>query len=115
MSYPHTLRSFVAVDTETTGLDFEHDRLIELAAVRFEDGKPVANFEALVAPGKALSPVSRLITGLTAEELEAAPPAAETLRAFLAFVGDLPLVAHNAEFDAHFVRRTLETESLGAV
>ena len=111
----HSLRSFIAVDTETTGLDFEHDRLIELAAVRFEDGKPVADFQALVSPGKALSPVSRLITGLTAEELEAAPPAVETLRAFLAFVGDLPLVAHNAEFDAHFVRRSLEAESLGAV
>jgi len=115
MSFPHTLRSFIAVDTETTGLDFENDRLIELAAVRFEDGRPVADFEALVAPGKALSPVSRLITGLTAEELEAAPPAGETLRAFLAFAGDLPLVAHNAEFDAHFVRRALEAQSLGPV
>jgi DNA polymerase III epsilon subunit family exonuclease len=115
MPYLHALRSFVAVDTETTGLDFEHDRLIELAAVRFEDGKPVADFEALVNPGRSLSPVSRLITGLTPEELETAPPAADTARAFLAFAGDLPLVAHNAEFDAHFVRRLLEAEGLGPV
>ncbi|MCD6024684.1 MAG: ATP-dependent helicase [Fibrobacteria bacterium] len=115
MSYPHALRSFVAVDTETTGLDFEHDRLIELAAVRFEDGRPAADFAALVNPGRPLSPVSRLITGLTTEELEAAPPAADTARAFLAFAGDLPLVAHNAEFDAHFVRRLLEAESLAPV
>jgi ATP-dependent DNA helicase DinG len=115
MLNPHSLSSFIAVDTETTGLDFEHDRMIELAAVRFEGGKPVADFQALVSPGKALSAVSSLITGLTAEELEAAPPAADTLRAFLQFVGDLPLVAHNAEFDAHFVRRLLEAEKLPPV
>jgi ATP-dependent DNA helicase DinG len=107
-----TLKSFVAVDTETTGLDFEQDRMIELAAVRFEDGKPVAQFEALFATDRALSPVSRLITGLTPEQLEAAPPAKESLRLFLEFAGDLPLVAHNAEFDAHFVRRALEAEGL---
>jgi DNA polymerase III epsilon subunit family exonuclease len=110
------LSSFVAVDTETTGLDFEHDRVIELAAVRFENGKPVADFTALLSPGdRSLSPVSRLITGLTDAELQAAPPAAETWRAFLEFVGDSSLVAHNAEFDAHFVRKSLEAEALPAL
>ncbi len=107
------LTSFVAVDTETTGLDFEHDHVIELAAVRFENGKPVADFTALIAPGdRALSPVSRLITGLTDAELDTAPPAEETWRAFLAFVGETPLVAHNAEFDAHFVGKSLTAAGL---
>lgn len=106
------LKSFIAVDTETTGLDFEHDRMIELAAVRFDNGVPVAHFEALFATERALSAVSRLITGLTPERLASAPPAKQSLQAFLEFVGDLPLVAHNAEFDAHFVRRALEAEGL---
>jgi DNA polymerase III epsilon subunit family exonuclease len=107
------LASFIAVDTETTGLDFEHDRIIELAAVRFENGLPTETFSALISPGDRVpSAVSRLITGITDDELKSAPPTADTLRAFLAFAGDTPLVAHNAEFDAHFVRRALEAESL---
>jgi len=107
------LTSFIAADTETTGLDFEHDRMIELAAVRFENGVPTDTFSALLSPGdRALSPVARLITGITDEELAAAPPHAGTLRAFLAFAGDSPLVAHNAEFDEHFVRRALAGEGL---
>src|SRR6185369_6184767 len=101
------------VDTETTGLDFENDRVIELAAVRFENGTPVADFTALLSPGeRSLSPVSRLITGLNDAELQAAPPAAETWRAFLEFVGETPLVAHNADFDAHFVSKSLAAEGL---
>lgn len=110
------LTSFISVDTETTGLDHEHDRIIELAAVRFENGAPVANFSALLSPGeRALSPVARLITGIRDEELAAAPPRVDTLRDFLAFVGDSPLVAHNADFDAHFVNRALDAEGLPTV
>ncbi len=107
-----TLPDFVAVDTETTGLDLENDRMIELAAVRFAGGEPVAEFTALLPTERALSAYSRLITGIDPAELETAPVAAETLRAFLDFVGDLPLVAHNASFDESFVRRSLEAEGL---
>lgn len=102
------LPSFIAVDTETTGLDPEQDRVIELAAVRFEHGIPVEDFSVLLSPGdRALSPVARLITGITDAELAAAPPAADSLRAFRDFAGDLPLVAHNAPFDAMHVERAL--------
>ncbi|MFB5084657.1 hypothetical protein H9Q17_10980 [Symbiobacterium thermophilum] len=40
------LRSFVAIDVETTGTSPEHDRLIEVAAVRFEDGRETGSFRA---------------------------------------------------------------------
>lgn len=110
------LSSFIAVDTETTGLDFENDRIIELAAVKFAHGVPIDTFSALLSPGdRAVSPVARLITGISDAELAAAPPRTDTLRAFLAFAGDAPLVAHNAEFDEHFVKRALEAEGLPPV
>jgi len=100
------------VDVETTGLDFDAECIIELAAARFENGEPVAEFQAFLPPTKALTSISSLLTGLREEDLRTAPPAAETLRAFLDFAGDLPLVAHNAEFDSLFLRRTLEREGL---
>jgi len=106
------LETFVAVDVETTGLDFETERLIELAAVRFENGSVVAEFQALLPPGKTLTAIARLLTGLNETELNAAPPVADTLKAFLAFAGTLPLVAHNAGFDGTFLRLALEREEL---
>ena len=106
------LDTFVAVDVETTGLDFETECIIELAGVRFENGAEVARFEALLPPKKSLTAVSSLLTGLREEELHRAPPVPETLKAFLDFAGTLPLVAHNAEFDSTFLRNTLEREGL---
>ncbi len=106
------LADFIALDLETTGLDFDSEAIIELAAVRFVDGKPAEEFQAFLPPGKPLTAMARLLTGLDEEALRAAPLAAETLRAFLAFAGGLPLVAHNAEFDATFLRQALEREGL---
>ena len=106
------LSDFVAVDVETTGLDFETECIIELAAVRFTDGKEGESFQALFTPAKTLTAMARLLTGFDESEFAGAPMAGESLRAFLAFAGDSPLVAHNADFDATFIRRALEKEKL---
>ncbi len=100
------------MDIETTGLDFSTECIIEVAGVRFENGEEVARFEAFLPPTKSLTAVSSLLTGLREEELRKAPPSAESLKAFLDFAGELPLVAHNAEFDSTFLRNTLEREGL---
>ncbi len=105
---------FVAVDVETTGLDFETEAVIEVAAVRFAAGAPQATFTALLPAPKPLSAMARLLTGLDEDALHAAPPCVGTLRDFLDFAGAAPLVAHNAEFDAAFLRRALEREGLPA-
>ena len=106
------LDTFVAVDVETTGLDFETECIIELAGVRFEHGEEVARFEVFLPPTKSLTAVSSLLTGLREEELCKAPPPVESLQAFLDFAGELPLVAHNAEFDSTFLRNALKREGL---
>ena len=63
--------NFVAVDLETTGLDFEKDEIIEVALVRFEDSKPTESVDFLVKPAEAvLRPFIESLTGISKAELE---------------------------------------------
>lgn len=99
---------FVAVDFETTGLDFERDSLLELGAVRFRDGVEVDSFSRVVKPSKQLSPFIENLTGITAAEAEAGQDPLQALADFMAFCGALPRVAHNAHFDRRFLGKALE-------
>jgi len=102
------LTEFVAVDIETTGLDFERDFLLELGAVRFRDGVETESFSRLVKPGKPLSAFIETLTGISAAEAEAGSDVAEALEAFDAFCGGSPRVAHNSQFDRRFLKRAGE-------
>jgi hypothetical protein len=92
--------SFVVVDTETTGLDAFHDRIIDLGAVRLgPDLQIVDRFQTLVDPGVPIPlHVSRMV-GLTQDDLREAPSFAEAYRHFRRFTAGAVLVAHNAPFD----------------
>ncbi|MDI3269718.1 MAG: PolC-type DNA polymerase III [Bacillota bacterium] len=101
---------FLSVDLETTGLSPRGHRIIEVGAVRWEGGAPRGTFQRLVRlEGDLEADVIRL-TGIRPEELSQAPPLREVLEEFLAFAGDLPLVAHNAAFDAGFLYRAAREE-----
>ena len=101
--------SFVAVDLETTGLEFDKDEIIEVALVRFENGEPVENVDYLVKPTTAvLRPFIESLTGIRNEDVVDAPDFASVAGKICAFVGDLPLVAHNAIFDSRFLKQTME-------
>lgn len=96
--------SWVALDTESTGLE-PGSRLVELAAVRFDpDGTVHDRFEALVDPGRPMPPDARAITGIDDALLREAPVAGTVLREFLAWLGDdAPVAAHNARFDLDLI------------
>ena len=67
------LDRFIALDFETTGLSTEKDRIIEVAAILFENGEPAKRFVSLV---KSILPIPKLIediTGITNEMVEHAP------------------------------------------
>ena len=101
--------SFVAVDLETTGLEFDKDEIIEVALVRFENGEPVENVDFLVKPTTAvLRPFIESLTGIKNEDIAEAPDFASVAGKICTFVGDLPLVAHNAIFDSRFLKQTME-------
>ena len=95
--------AFVALDLETTGLDFEKDEIIEVALVRFENGEPKENLDFLVKPSAAeLRPFIETLTGISKTDLEESPDFATVAGQICSFIGDLPVVAHNALFDSKF-------------
>lgn len=94
---------FVVFDTETTGLTPSKDRVIELAAVRFVDGKPVERFETLINPEREIPAEASAVNKITNEMVADAPTMSQILPAFESFVGSSNLVAHNLEFDLKFM------------
>ena len=96
-------REIVCFDLETTGLDKRREVIIEIGAVVLKNGQVTDTFNTFVSPGRILDPQIIRLTGITDEMLEGAPSQKEALEAFLAFAGDRPLAAHNAEFDMGFV------------
>ncbi len=95
---------FVAFDLETTGLSSRNDRIIEIGAVRMRRGQEIARFQTFVDPKRRLEPKIIELTGITDAMLKGAPKIETVLPDFLAFVGDSPVVAHNADFDTGFIR-----------
>ncbi len=94
---------FVGFDLETTGLDSERDRVTEIGAVLYSGGRVQKSFQTFVDPGMPIPREITELTGITDRDVFGAPSEAEALRSFLAFAGDRPLVAHNAEFDVGFL------------
>ncbi len=93
----------ICFDIETTGLNKKYEVIIEIGAVVLKDGEITDTFNTFVSPGRRLSPQIIQLTGITDEMLAGAPSQEEALRSFLAFAGDRPLAAHNADFDMGFI------------
>jgi DNA polymerase III subunit epsilon len=94
---------FVIVDVETTGWLPEEAGITEIGAVRIGNGRPHAEFSALVNPGHAIPPEIVTLTGITDVMVGQAPPIAAVLPGFLAFARGCVLTAHNAPFDIGFL------------
>lgn len=95
---------WVAIDLETTGLDTEKDKIIEVAAVLFRDGVEVDAFEALVNPRQAIPQIVADLTGISNDTIAAAPEIDAVLPELIRFVGRRPVVAHMASFDVSILR-----------
>lgn len=95
----------IAMDTETTGLDpATGDRVFEIGAVEMVNRVATGEtFYALLDPERPLSQASIDITGFRDDDLVGKPKFRDVADAFLAFVGDDPLVIHNAAFDVKFL------------
>ena len=106
--------TFVAFDTETTGLWAPVNRIVEIAAVKFSVIEEAADtFQALVNPGMPIPPEVIEIHGITNEMVADQPSADVVLKQFIDFCGpDSILLAHNAAFDISFVGCELDRASL---
>lgn len=98
-------RNIVVLDTETTGLSYAHDELIQIAAARLECGEIVDWYVTFVNPGKDIPDEIVHLTGIHPEDLIGAPTPDEALAGLAAFVGDAIVVAHNVAFDKHFATK----------
>lgn len=96
-------RDFTAIDIETTGLSPEYDEIIELAAVRYRDGKASDSFQSLVKPLNPIDDFIEQLTGITNQMLGTAPNIEDILPSFIAFLSDDILVGHNINFDINFI------------
>lgn len=97
---------FTVIDTETTGLSWATGDIIEFAAIRVRDGKPVETFQTLINPGYDLSFFTEDLTGIKTEMLRGAPTTEEAIPRIFDFIGDDIVMAHNAHFDVNFLYDT---------
>jgi DNA polymerase III subunit epsilon len=101
----------IAFDTETTGLNpADGERVIEIGAVELINHIPTGRtFRRLINPGRPVSEATIRITGITDADLKDKPPFEhpDVVDAFLSFLGDATLVAHNASFDRGFLNAEL--------
>ncbi|MGI8998296.1 MAG: polyribonucleotide nucleotidyltransferase, partial [Candidatus Limnocylindria bacterium] len=99
---------FVVFDLETTAMKPEAGFIVDVAALRLRDGQIVDRFESLVNPGRPI--VGHQVHGIKTDDVANAPTAAEVLGNFVDWVGDTPIVAHNASFDVPFLLRHLPND-----
>ena len=91
------------IDFETTGMTpAQGDRATEVAAVIVEDGRVVDRYQSLMNAGVRVPAFIESLTGISTAMIRNAPPAGDVMREVSDFVGDMPIVAHNASFDARF-------------
>ncbi|MBO7674514.1 MAG: DNA polymerase III subunit epsilon [Atopobiaceae bacterium] len=93
----------VMLDTETTGLSYRHNELIEIAAARITGRQVVERFQTFVHPTGVIPAEIQVLTGITNLDVSNAPHAEEAVAQLAKFVGGLPVVAHNATFDRTFI------------
>lgn len=94
---------FVAFDIETTGLNAVNDRMTEIGAVIFRGGEILKEFNTFTDPGMHIPEEITTLTGIRDADVAGAPSEKAAMEAFLAFAGDRPIVAHNADFDTGFM------------
>ena len=99
---------YVVIDLETTGLSPDWDRIIEIGAIKVENGSIIDTFQHLVYPGGEISSFIEQLTGITNEMLAGQPYIDDVLPLFDKFVGDSIVMGHNVNFDINFLYEDYE-------
>ena len=102
----------VAFDIESTGLSAVNDRMTEIGAVLYSGGEIKETFQTFVNPHMPIPPEIKRLTGISDEDVRNAPDEDEAMRSFLEFVGDRPIVAHNAAFDTSFMQEACKRHNI---
>ncbi len=106
------IKSFVALDLETTGLDPANDRILEIGAVKVIDGRETDVYSVLVDPGRQVTERITELTGITNEMAAGGMEYTAAVAKLVEFCGDLPILGHNVLFDYSFVKRATVNQKL---
>lgn len=104
--------TFVVFDIETTGFSAVNDRIIEIGAVKVENGMITEKFSEFVNPERPIPFEIEKLTSINDRMVEDAPNISVILPKFMDFCGGSVLVAHNADFDTGFIRHNCEVLGL---
>ena len=97
-------KEFVVLDVETTGLSPSNgDRIIEIAALKIKDLKPVGRFHSLVNPQRPISFAAFEVNGISDRMVASAPFCGDLLPDLLQFFGGATIIGHNVQFDLNFL------------
>ena len=107
----------IVLDTETTGLDpLRGDRLVEIGCVEMVNRMPTGQtYHVYLNPERDMPQEAFNVHGLSSEFLSDKPLFASVVEDFLTFIGDAPLVIHNASFDIGFINAELDRVARGAI
>ncbi len=98
---------FIVFDIETTGLSSKNDRITEIGAVKIKGNKIIDSFSSLINPEIDIPAKIIKLTGITDDMVKNKPTIETILPEFLKFIGNRPVVAHNAGFDTAFIRENM--------
>ena len=104
--------TYVVFDLETTGFSPIKDKIIEIGAVKVEAGKITDSFMTFVNPRIPIPFKITQLTSITDRDVADAPDIETILPKFLEFIGDAPLVAHNASFDVSFIEQNCRYQDI---
>ncbi len=106
--------TYVVFDTETTGFNAGgSDQMIEIGAVKLKDGQIIDTFDELIDPKRHIPDKITELTYITDEMVKGCDDEKTVTNKFLKWVGDLPMVAHNAKFDISFLTMAIKKYNLG--
>lgn len=104
--------TFVVFDVETTGFSAIDDRIIEMGAVKIQDGKIIDTFSEFTNPGFHIPHKITELTTIDDAMVEGCPSFDELLEKFMSFCEGSILVAHNAEFDISFIKSSMHRKNI---
>ena len=106
--------TYVVFDTETTGFNAAGgDQMIEIGAVKICQGNIIDRFDELIDPKKHIPDKITELTCITDEMVKGKDDEETVTKRFLEWIGDLPMVAHNAKFDISFIEMAMKKYNLG--
>ena len=108
-------QTYVIFDVETTGLSAIYDKVIELSAVKMQDGNVLERFDEFIDPGFPLSEQTTNLTSITTEMVQGSKTEEEVFQMFKDFCKGCIIAGHNVSFDMGFMNTGYERHQMGKI